>query len=394
MAKVESAESIAADANALFVDELFKEALEKYNEAILLDDKSSDLYTKRSVCNYKLERFTESMADAKKAIELDAKNAKGWFRKGLAAFSLGEFESAKQAFEKTQDLSPSQQNRTWIRKCEAEIADEGAEDDAESSEELEILKKNDAPPPLEPDVDPGRKAVAQNSQNQEKLPVQAVQSPPVMQTQPVPTQPAKPAVRHDWFQTETAVTVSVMIKGVKKEEASVQITAKTLGVSVKLPSGSEYQLNLDLADEVNPGESKYEVLGTKIEIKLKKARAVKWPTLEFTGSKIDSWNSVSDSKDKQPALYYPSSSKKGDKNWDKMASSVEDEKLEGEAALNQVFQNIYKGASDDQRRAMMKSFSQSGGTVLSTNWDEVGKGEVKGSPPAGMEMKKWNDLEH
>ncbi len=26
---------------------------------------------------------------------------------------------------------------------------------------------------------------------------------------------------------------------------------------------------------------------------------------------------------------------------------------------------------------------ESGGTVLSTNWDEVGKGEVKGSPPDG-----------
>jgi len=73
---------------------------------------------------------------------------------------------------------------------------------------------------------------------------------------------------------------------------------------------------------------------------------------------------------------------------------MEEEKLEGEAALNQVFQNIYKGASDDQRRAMMKSFSESGGTVLSTNWDEVGKGAVKGSPPQGLEMKKWADLEH
>jgi len=186
-----------------------------------------------------------------------------------------------------------------------------------------------------------------------------------------------------------------MIKGVKKEEASIQIGTKTLVVCVKLPTtGSEYQLNLDLADEVVPGDSKYEILSTKVEIKLKKARAAKWPALEFTGSKVDSWNSVSDSKEPKPGLNYPSSSKKGDKNWDKMASTVEEEKVEGEAALNQVFQNIYKGASDDQRRAMLKSFMESGGTVLSTNWDEVGKGTVKGSPPTGMEMKQWHDLEH
>ena len=40
---------------------------------------------------------------------------------------------------------------------------------------------------------------------------------------------------------------------------------------------------------------------------------------------------------------------------------------------------------------MMKSFVESGGTVLSTNWDEVGKKEVKGSPPKGLEMKKWGE---
>jgi len=62
--------------------------------------------------------------------------------------------------------------------------------------------------------------------------------------------------------------------------------------------------------------------------------------------------------------------------------------------LNRVFENIYKGATDDQRRAMMKSFYESGGTVLSTNWDEVGTKQVEGSPPKGMDMKQWSDLHH
>jgi hypothetical protein len=30
---------------------------------------------------------------------------------------------------------------------------------------------------------------------------------------------------------------------------------------------------------------------------------------------------------------------------------------------------------------MMKSFVESGGTVLSTNWEDVGSRQVKGSPP-------------
>jgi hypothetical protein len=32
---------------------------------------------------------------------------------------------------------------------------------------------------------------------------------------------------------------------------------------------------------------------------------------------------------------------------------------------------------------------ESNGTVLSTNWKEVGSKKVEGSLPDGMEMKKW-----
>ena len=33
---------------------------------------------------------------------------------------------------------------------------------------------------------------------------------------------------------------------------------------------------------------------------------------------------------------------------------------------------------------------QSGGTVLSTNWGDIGKQDVGVKPPDGMEFKKWN----
>lgn len=33
---------------------------------------------------------------------------------------------------------------------------------------------------------------------------------------------------------------------------------------------------------------------------------------------------------------------------------------------------------------------ESGGTVLSTNWEEVGKKTVDRKPPDGMEWKSWN----
>lgn len=46
------------------------------------------------------------------------------------------------------------------------------------------------------------------------------------------------------------------------------------------------------------------------------------------------------------------------KNWDKVVASAETEedKPQGEAALNALFQQIYGEGSDDVRRAMNKSF--------------------------------------
>lgn len=39
---------------------------------------------------------------------------------------------------------------------------------------------------------------------------------------------------------------------------------------------------------------------------------------------------------------------------------------------------------------MNKSFQESGGTVLSTNWEDVKKDKVDIKPPDGCEFKEWN----
>ena len=79
-----------------------------------------------------------------------------------------------------------------------------------------------------------------------------------------------------------------------------------------------------------------------------------------------------------------------EKNWDALAKdAVEEEKPEGEEALNALFKQIYRDGTDEQRKAMMKSFQESGGTCLSTNWEDVGKRTVEITPPDGMEAKKW-----
>jgi suppressor of G2 allele of SKP1 len=96
----------------------------------------------------------------------------------------------------------------------------------------------------------------------------------------------------------------------------------------------------------------------------------------------------------------PSTSRSKHKNWegisdeilksDKERTTDEDPNVGGDSTLNSFFQKIYADADEDTRRAMMKSFSESGGTTLSTNWDEVKKKSTEVKPPSGSEWKKWN----
>lgn len=162
-------------------------------------------------------------------------------------------------------------------------------------------------------------------------------------------------------------------------------------------------------DEVVPSESNSSILSTKVEVKLLKANpGKKWADLEGVPEEV-----VDDSEEKTKKgkkleadkPVYPSSAKTGPKDWDKLAADLsakakskakgkgkdgEDEggdddmgydSDEGGDPVNFFFKKLYKGADEDTRRAMMKSYIESNGTALSTNWAEVGKAKVETSPP-------------
>ncbi|KAI0849177.1 SGS-domain-containing protein [Daldinia vernicosa] len=88
---------------------------------------------------------------------------------------------------------------------------------------------------------------------------------------------------------------------------------------------------------------------------------------------------------------YPTSSKKGAVNWDRIGDDDGDDESKEDADVNSFFQKLYKDADDDTRRAMMKSYVESNGTSLSTSWAEAKSKTYKTLPPEGAEAKQWDD---
>jgi suppressor of G2 allele of SKP1 len=95
------------------------------------------------------------------------------------------------------------------------------------------------------------------------------------------------------------------------------------------------------------------------------------------------------SNDAPPA--YPTSSKTGPKNWDKMDLDGDDEEDESKTDADYFFKKLYKDADPDTRRAMMKSYVQSNGTSLSTSWSEAASKDYETQPPDSMEAKDWDE---
>lgn len=74
------------------------------------------------------------------------------------------------------------------------------------------------------------------------------------------------------------------------------------------------------------------------------------------------------------------------KNWDAIIDEFEKEE-EKDQGVNDLFKQIYESGSDEVRRAMNKSFQESGGTVLSTNWENVASKRVEPKPPSANDDK-------
>ncbi|CAD6187878.1 unnamed protein product [Caenorhabditis auriculariae] len=174
--------------------------------------------------------------------------------------------------------------------------------------------------------------------------------------------------RFDWFQTESEVTLTILKRGAVLADCSVSYNERNLLVRHQ----DDVIFSGCLLHSVNSEEFTLSCTPSKVEVKMPKKTGVRWASLTET-KKVEDFSTPATSK----------------KNWDALVKEEEEEAAEGDEAITKMFQKIYKDSPDDVRRAMMKSYQESAGTVLSTNWAEIGKKKVEVQPPDCMEYKKF-----
>ncbi|KAJ7597014.1 SGS-domain-containing protein [Mycena floridula] len=197
-------------------------------------------------------------------------------------------------------------------------------------------------------------------------------------------------IRHEFYETDEKITISVFDRGADPADVKVEFHDRKCSYT-----NGEKQLVLEpLKGQIDPSKSEYSVGKVKVEIRLAKMSAARWGAL------------VGDSPDPLqpgPSTFVPTptmTAVKPKKNWATISDVIleaepekttdQDPNVGGDGTVNSFFQKIFGDADEDTKRAMMKSYSESGGTTLSTNWDEVKKAKVEVKPPAGSEWKKWN----
>ncbi|VDO27631.1 unnamed protein product [Brugia timori] len=220
--------------------------------------------------------------------------------------------------------------------------------------------------------------------------------------------------KYDFYQTETHVFVTILKRGLTLEQCKAHYVDGCLTVV----AAGETLLNIRLSHPINPTSLELKCLPSKfhrhyfiltlsyyhfsycyeyfhVELKMAKMTLDQWETLEekseenknkrLVAFKLFRWKIYKFCKIErccltyifQPALI----------SWDKFAKEADDDEEKGD--VNVLFQKLYKDADDDTRKAMVKSYTESGGTVLSTNWKEISKKRTEVRPPDGMEFKKW-----
>ncbi|KAI5865197.1 integrin beta-1-binding protein [Durotheca rogersii] len=89
------------------------------------------------------------------------------------------------------------------------------------------------------------------------------------------------SVRHDFYQTPSAVIASFFLKKIDSSKATVRFEPQALALDLRTSDAQpkHYQATVPLFGRIDCEKSTYRILGTKLEVNLHKADGTSWPVL-------------------------------------------------------------------------------------------------------------------
>ncbi|KAJ5345122.1 hypothetical protein N7452_003126 [Penicillium brevicompactum] len=410
----------AKNADAAMQKSDFPLAIQKYTQALTELPRAAVFYIGRSTAFSRLKpedggpKYQDALDDAEIAVRLAVERGgheimlAAVMRRAISLFQLERFGDAEKLFnyvalsienESTVPDPKKSINKfrpsvpTWVAKMKT-LRDNKVEGD-----EKWVVNIDD---------DLSDIAIPTSEQLKAQLDVVLAKYPsrfpaPVKKEEDLSTRPVE--IRPDWYETPQVMSVIFLLKNMTLEnvEVDVQMSETSLVVKVPTPSGSIAEAYIyPLWAPIDPEQSTFVVKSSKIEVSLRKKTSGMWKNLmkvlvPAQQGAVPSGNPNSNSgADNVESSKEPEQHGKGPKDWDKVladldaeekassgskvnastdgAADMDDEEEPGD--VDAFFKKLYAGADDDTRRAMIKSFTESQGTSLSTNWSDVGKGKV------------------
>jgi len=87
-------------------------------------------------------------------------------------------------------------------------------------------------------------------------------------------------VRHDFYQTPTSVIASLYLKKIDKLTSTVELTPTHANLDLRTTDSKRYKADMPLYAPIDPENSSFKIMGTKLELTLAKADGASWPVLK------------------------------------------------------------------------------------------------------------------
>lgn len=397
--KMDTTLFILDQGNTYLINRQYNTAIESYTRCIenATNDQSDDTlyswraYSHRAECHIQLQNYQQAKLDIEKSHSLFDDESMymivkrenvvvSFLRLGKACFELKEYSLALTHLEESKELlAPFRKDDDlvmirssideYMKKCQDKIASNNAADTISTTTTTTITKETSA-------------IITPN-------PATTANATTTTTVKKTPTCP-----KYHYYQNDKFMTIAILEPNLDSSKIEVRFSLDKLTVIVQIRGKQFTVICGTLYNAVIASKCKVKYTDEKVLIKLKKKRQHEWNELFGSGAQSDDEEedttdiaaaaataAVSETSttsiptvDKSKLENRPYSSHR---DWDAIERNLEreeqNEKPEGEGAFHKFLQDMYKGADEETRRAMIKSYQTSGGTHLVANWDQASK---------------------